>query len=130
MNKEKVLSLIRSILTLAGSYLIGKNVFGTVADASFAQEATGAIMVLVSLIWGIVDKTTTIEMVQTSIMQVLKFIGGFLVAKGKISLENLDTLIGIATGLAAIIYGRYSYQKNQKIASGDIDVSELKGLKK
>lgn len=52
MNKEKVLGIVRHILTFGGGILIAK---GTI-DESTANEIIGGVITLVGAIWSIVAK--------------------------------------------------------------------------
>lgn len=55
MNKEQILSLIRHILTSVGVFFVIK---GDI-DEGVIMEVTGSVIALVSVIWGIFDKTET-----------------------------------------------------------------------
>lgn len=52
MNKEKVLGIVRHVLTFAGGILIAKGFI----EESVAQEVIGAAMTLVGSVWSIVAK--------------------------------------------------------------------------
>jgi len=53
MNKEQILSLIRHIITSLGIFFVIK---GDI-DEGFITELTGAVLALVSIIWGVFDKS-------------------------------------------------------------------------
>lgn len=52
MNKEKVLGIIRHILTFAGGFAVAKGI----VDAEYSQEIIGAIVTVVGAIWSIKSK--------------------------------------------------------------------------
>jgi hypothetical protein len=54
MNKEKVLGIVRHLLTFAGGVLITQ---GVIDDALFT-ELFGAAMTLIGGIWSVVDKNS------------------------------------------------------------------------
>jgi len=54
MNKEKVLGIVRHLLTFAGGVLITQ---GVIDDAVFT-ELFGAAMTLIGGIWSVVDKNS------------------------------------------------------------------------
>ena len=54
MKKEQVLSIVRHALTFAGGVLIAKGA----AEAGVVNEAVGAIVSAVGLVWGLVEKIT------------------------------------------------------------------------
>lgn len=130
MKKENVFSLIRTILTALGSFLIGKNIFGNVVDQSILEIIVGAVLSIVSIAWSIADKTANIEMLQSGIRKVFVMIGGLLVASGKLDAAKLDTYLGLALSLIPFLYSLLSKKKSQEIAEGTISVQDLAGVKK
>ena len=78
--KENILSIIRHILVAVGAYLVGKNLLGNVIDAESWQGWVGAAITAISVVWGVLDKTATIEMVQSGLRSVVTFVGTMLVA--------------------------------------------------
>jgi hypothetical protein len=123
---ERITSIIRNVLTLAGAFLLGRNLFGLEVNEVLWQEITGAIMVLVGIIMSIMDKTVTIEKAQGALRHIILAVGGLLVAKGSIKPEQLELYLGAAAALVPLIYGFLSTKKSQAIASGDITVNQLK----
>lgn len=125
MNKDRAFGVIRSVLSVAGAFLLGKNLFGTAIDESTWQVILGIVMGLVGMAWSIVDKTATLEMVQGAIRQGLTFVGGLLVASGKLSAANLETWLGIITAILPFLYAGLSRKKTQALDNGKLSVDQL-----
>ena len=124
MTKDTALSLLRTLFTLAGTYIIGHNLFGSPINANAWQEIGGAILTAVGAGWGILDKTASIEMIQSAVRSVLISIGGLLVAAGKLSGESLQAILGMATVAITAIQSHTSKVKVQQIASGKLTVTD------
>ena len=52
MNKEKVLGIVRHILTFAGGFAVAKGI----VDAEYSEEIIGAVVTIVGAIWSIKSK--------------------------------------------------------------------------
>lgn len=122
MNKDLALSLLRSILTVAGSYLLGKNLLGNSIDSTLWQEVVGAVLSLVGTVWGIVQKTATVDAISSGVRSLAIFIGGLLVASGKLSSGALDSWLGLVTTLVMVILSQVSRTKANQISDGTIKV--------
>ncbi len=120
-----ITSIIRNLLTLAGAFLIGRNLFGLEVNEVLWQEIVGGVMVIVGIVMSIMDKTLTEEKFQGALRHIVLLVGGLLVAKGTIKPEQIEVYLGIITALAPLIYGYISRKKNQDIASGKIATSQL-----
>ncbi len=129
MNKETVFTLIRTLLTSVGVFLIGKNFLGSPIDQSVWQMLVGVIMAGVSVIWGIMDKTIGLEMLQSFIRSAIVGLGGLLVAKGSMTPEKLESILGIVLAVLPLIYSILSRKKSDGIAEGSIAPFELKTTK-
>lgn len=129
MNKETVFTLIRTLLTSVGVFLIGKNFLGSPIDQSVWQMLVGLIMAAISVAWGIMDKTIGLEMLQSFIRSVIVGLGGLLVAKGSVSPEKLESILGIVLAVLPLIYSILSRKKSDGIADGSIAAFELKTSK-
>jgi hypothetical protein len=130
MNKESVFSLLRTLLTSFGVFLIGKNFLGSPIDQSLWQMLVGIILSTVSVIWGVIDKTIGLEMLQSFIRSVIVGLGGLLVAKGSLSPEKLDSILGIVLAFLPLFYSILSRKKSDGIADGTIAPFELKTTNK
>jgi hypothetical protein len=129
MNKETVFTLIRTLLTSVGVFLIGKNFLGSPIDQSVWQMLVGIIMAGVSVVWGIMDKTIGLEMLQSFIRSVIVGLGGLLVAKGSVSPEKLESILGIVLAVLPLVYSILSRKKSDGISNGSIAAFELKTSK-
>lgn len=120
MNKDVFLSLLRTVLTAGGAWMVGHNILTTTIDTSLWQEIVGAIILVGSTIWGVIDKTTTIEAIQSAIRSILAVGGGILVAAGKISGDKLEAIGGMIIPILTFIYSYSSKKKNEMIADGKL----------
>lgn len=55
MSKEKVLGVVRHILTFAGGIVVAKGF----VEESLSEELIGSLMTLGGVVWSIVDKNKT-----------------------------------------------------------------------
>lgn len=124
MTKETALSLLRTLLTLAGTYIIGHNLFGKPIDSNVWQEIGGAALTAVGVGWGVSDKTATVEMVQSAVRSVLITFGGLLVAAGKLSGQSLEAIIGVGAVVVTAIQSHTSKVKIKQISSGQLIVTD------
>ncbi len=120
MQKDTILSIIRSLLTLGGTYLIGHNLFGLAIDSTSWQIWLGAIVTVASTVWGVVDKSTGIEQLQSALRSIVISVGGLFVAAGKLSQNTLDAILGLLVAVVPMIQSQTSKVKNQQIAMGSI----------
>lgn len=123
MQKDTVLSIIRALMTAGGSYIVGHNLFGHQVDASVWQEVAGSIVALVGAIWGVADKSASIEGLQSAVRSVVQVIGGFLAAAGVITGETLNSILGLATAIIPVLQSHLSKVKVKQIADGTVKVS-------
>ena len=126
MNKETLMSLLRTFLTSFGIFLLGKNLFGSVIDQSVWQMVVGVTMAGVSVIWGIFDKTVGIEMLQSFLRSAIIGFGGLLVARGSLSPEKLESILGIVMSILPLIYSMLSRKKTNDLVNGTLSLEELK----
>jgi hypothetical protein len=126
MNKETWFSAIRAVLTLVGSYLIGKSVLGTAADSSIIEILVGSVLNVVSVVWSIVDKTATLEKLQTIIRQIITGVGGVMVAAGKLEPSKIELYVGAVLPVLTLLYSVLSRRKSDALASGKLTTETLK----
>lgn len=126
MNKETLMSLLRTFLTSFGIFLLGKNLFGSVIDQSVWQMVVGVTMAGVSVIWGIFDKTVGIEMLQSFLRSAIIGFGGLLVARGSLSPEKLESILGIVMSILPLLYSMLSRKKTNDLVNGTLSLEELK----
>lgn len=129
MNKQQtVLSIVRFILTAVGAYVAGKYFLGTPIDDNLWLGIAGSVVSVISIVWGIGDKTATLEMLQSSIRSVIVFFGSLLVGTGVIKDEVLQSLLGIVSVLLPMIYSEISKKKSKDIAEGKLGLADLSGV--
>lgn len=129
MNKETIFTIARTLLTSVGVFLIGKNFMGSQIDQSMWQMLVGIAMSAFSVVWGVWDKTLGIEMLQSFIRSAIVGLGGLLVAKGTLTPEKLESILGIALAVLPLVYSILSKQKSGEIKEGSITPDALKTLK-
>ncbi len=125
MEKERLLALLRSILSSLGGYILGREVFGSQITETLWLEILGVVMGLASVVMSILAKQLTIEMVQGTVRQVLSFIGGVLVSKGVMSAETLTLILGLVPAILAWFQGLLVRRKNIQLMHGTISTNSL-----
>lgn len=128
MTKDQILSFVRSLLIAVGAFFAGKNLFGTTLDQQTWLGISGAVVSLVMVVWGIVDKTVTIEMFQSGIRGFIIMITTFLVSSGRLMEDTVKNILAIVDILLPVIYGQLSMMKSKNIASGKTAIADLKGV--
>ena len=119
MTQDNLLSSLRAVLILVGSYLVGHNVFGHAVDSSTWQIIAGAVVTVASTWWGIAAKTTTIEGVESAVRSIITSVGGLFVSAGVLSGDNLNAILGLVQ-VAPLLQSMLSKSKNQQIATGAV----------
>lgn len=120
MNKQVLLSLLRTVLTAFGAFLIGKNIFGNPVDDVLWQSIVGGILAAISIVWGFVDKSNTLDALQSGLRSIIVVFGGLLVASGKITDKVLESISGIVAAVIPFLYSILSKQKTDQIAEGKL----------
>lgn len=124
MNANLV-SLIRTLLTLAGAYLFGKNFFGLAIDEVLWQEIVGIAIGVVVIIWSAIDKTLQNDVWQGVVRHVITFASGILIARGVITAEMWQTILAALAGVLPWLQATLSNSKNAAIKSGDLNSSSF-----
>lgn len=127
MTKETIKSIGRALLTLVGTVLLGKNVFGHVLDENVLQEIFGALGILGGVLWGILDHSATIEKVQSGLHSSLIILAGVAVSWGVISQQTALAIIGLVTALIPVILSYTSKVKIQQIDAGKLTTDSTTG---
>ena len=122
MTKETILSVVRTLLTLLGAYIVGHNFFGgtVLVDNALLDNIIGAVIGLGSAIWGIFDKSSGVDQLQSGLRSFITVIGGVLTAGGKISGTTLNLILGLIAPLLTIIQSFTAKQKIISIATGTL----------
>lgn len=119
--KEQILSALRTLLILAGGYLIGKQILGVEVGIDWVQAAVGIVLGLVGVIWSWVDKTITNDKWQSLVRNVIVFGGGILISNGVITGEMWQVIIGAIGTVFPWILSEQNRSKNAAIKSGEIN---------
>jgi hypothetical protein len=127
--KSTIYAIIRMVLSGLGAYLLGKNLFGHAIDEILWQEIVGGIMIAISLITTVLDKTSTYEMVEGFVRQFITTLGGVALSLGVISAQTFATISGIVVALLPLILSLVGKKKSQEIAAGNLGVKDLTGVK-
>jgi len=125
MTQSSVLSLIRTLLTLAGAYLFGKNFFGLPLDEVIWQEIVGIGLGVIAIIWSVFDKTITGEVWQGVVRHVITFASGILVAKGVIDSATVQVILAALAGVFPWLQSTMQRSVNKGISEGEIKSSSL-----
>lgn len=125
MTQSSVLSLIRTLLTLAGAYLFGKNFFGLPLDEVLWQEIVGIGLGVIAIIWSVFDKTITGEVWQGVVRHVITFASGILVAKGIVDAATIQVIIAALAGIFPWLQSTLQRNVNKGISEGEISSASL-----
>ena len=125
MTQSSVLSLIRTLLTLAGAYLFGKNFFGLPLDEVLWQEIVGIGLGVIAIIWSVFDKTITGEVWQGVVRHVITFASGILVAKGIVDAATIQVIIAALAGIFPWLQSTLQRSLNKGISEGGISSASL-----
>lgn len=128
MNKEKALSILRILLTAAGSYLAGKSFLGTTIDNSVWLGIVGGLVTAASTIWGIWDKTAGPEMIASGLRSVLITFGSMLVGAGIIKDEILQGALQTISIIVPAGLSETNKRTNKNVATGKTRIADLSGV--
>mgnify|MGYP000872965507 FL=1 len=124
--KEQILSALRTLLILAGGYLLGNEILGVPVDNNWILSVTGIVLGLVGVIWSFIDKTLTNDKWQSVVRNVIVFGGGILISKGIISGETWQIILGAVGTIFPWILSDQNRSKNSAIKSGEISSSSFR----
>jgi uncharacterized membrane protein len=97
-------TIVRTILMIVGSFLIGHHFMNQTIDSSIWETITGSVISVITLIWDLKSKIATQDQIAGTFKQVLVFVLGFFAASGKISADSVQTWITIiGTVLTAVL---------------------------
>jgi len=118
MTKDTVLGIVRTILTLVGTFLIGHNLgFLGALTSDTLQIVIGSALTLGSFIWGIVDKSTGPEQWASALRSVVTSIGGLLIALGKTTGATVEAILGVIAALTPLFQKKAAAETNKQIAN-------------
>jgi hypothetical protein len=120
MSKEVALSLLRSVLTFAGFFLVGRSVTGHVLDAGVLETVSGVVLALVGTIWGIKDKSTGAEQWASLARSILTGIGGIGVSWGLLTANTLAAVSAFVTAILPVILSQLNKTTIAQIHEGEV----------
>lgn len=123
--KEQILSALRTLLILAGGYLLGNEILGVPVDNNWILSATGIALGLVGVIWSVVDKTLTADKWQSVVRNIIVFGGGILISKGVVSGETWQVILGAIGTIFPWILSEQTRSKNEAIKNREITPSSF-----
>ena len=129
MNIENINSLLRTVMTLLGAFLVGGGMkfFGMELSEGYWAEIVGVVLAIVAVVWSIRSKIVEIEKLQGLIRQIVTFICGILLAKGILNDRTMEAVIAFAGAIIPFIQAGVARVKNQQINTGVINPVTLKG---
>ena len=127
--KSTIYAIIRMVLSGLGAYLLGKNLFGHTIDESLWQMIVGSVMILISFVATVFDKTAGVEIWEGLIRQLVTSIGGLLTGLGVVKEETFATISTAILSLLPLILSLLGKKKSQAIAMGDLGIKDLAGVK-
>lgn len=124
MNKDTILSILRTILTLVGTYMVGRHLFGQVVDGAIWEQVAGAILGVGSIAWGIIDKSATVESIQSALRSAVIVVGGLLVSSGKLKDDTLTAIVGLVTTLVPVLLSFMTKKQVKQISTGQLQATD------
>lgn len=123
---SNITDVARTVLSAFGAYLLGANLFGTEVTEVLWQELTGVALGIISIVWSVLSKTVTVEMVQGTLRQLITFAGGLLLAYGTLQPKDIVLILALIPVIAPLIYSFLSKSKTKQLVKGDINLQQLK----
>lgn len=125
---EHLSSLIRTIMSLIGAFLVGGGAkfFGSTIDDALWDEIVGVVITIASIYWSIKTKTINVEKLQGSIRHVATFICGILLAKGILNEQTGLAVIAFSGAIIPYIQAFIARKKAAALQKGEIVVQQLK----
>ena len=103
--KETILSIIRHLFTIVGGVLLAKSYI----NEAVAAWLPGALFVLTGTLWGAFDEYKATGQKRhfwlSVARHVLGAIGGCFATLGKLSFEQVETIVGVIMAVATSIWG-------------------------
>lgn len=113
-------SLIRSLLTLFGSFLIGHTIFGHVLVSATFDTISGVAMTAFSIGWSFYKGQATEDTFESMIRQLLQGAGGLLVGSGLLNATQFGQITAFVILGIPMVWGYISKMKTAKIAAGHL----------
>lgn len=128
MNKETGLSILRSVLTAVGAYLMGKFFLGSTIDNNLWGGIAAGVVTAVSIVWGFWDKSINAEKLESGLRSIIITFGTLLVGSGVIKSEVLDSVLAVISLLIPVLLSQAAKSANKSIATGEVKIADLSGV--
>lgn len=128
MSKDSILSITRVALNAVGSYLVGMSFLGTTIDNNLWVGIAGALVTAATIVWGIVDKTVTTEMLSSGLRSIVLTFGTILVGSGIIRNEILEGALAIISIAIPAALSETAKVENKNVATGKYPIADLSGV--
>lgn len=120
MTKDVVLSLLRSVLTFAGFFLLGRSLMGHVLDAGTIETVAGVVLGAAGTILGIKDKSTGVEQWASLARSILIGLGGIGVSWGLVTANTLAAISAFVTAVLPVILSQLNKVTVAQIHEGQV----------
>lgn len=101
MTQEKLMSLVRHIMSIGAGLLVS---YGIGNDVLFADIA-GMVLALISFVWSIKEQTYTVGKIEAFVRQALTFVGGFLTNKAWLTPDKIELWVSAVVAILPVILG-------------------------
>lgn len=125
LSKTEIFALLRSVLSAVGAYLLGVNLFGVKVDESLWQEVVGGAMAVAGIVFSVLDKSLSIEMISAFLRQTITVGGGLLVAAGRLKGQLLISMLALIPVIAPYIQAILLRKKIAGLQDGTINAFDL-----
>lgn len=99
LSKGQVIGIIQSVATALGGFLVAKGI----TDNATVTTGVGILVALAGMVWTFIDKTVDVTAVEETLRQAGSFVGGIFIGKGKLSVDELNTWLGLISTLVPVI---------------------------
>lgn len=137
-TKAKVFAFIRTILTAAGTFIIGANVMGVTVEPKTWEIVVGAFMTIIATWWGYDVKGSAEERNQSLTRHGISSAGGFVTALGISpivasgggdgAIQTITTIIGFILQFLPRLQKLFSNRKIKGIENNTLVVDHSRGV--
>lgn len=123
MTKENWLSLLRSLVLVIISYLVGHRALNHTLDQNLLETVGESVIGLATAIWGVFDKSAGIEQLQSALRSLATIVFTTLATWGLLSGQTAIALIGFTTTLLPFVQSVVSKAKVKQLDSGKLQTT-------
>lgn len=114
------MSFLRALGPLFGAFFVGHSLFGHPITNELLDVLGGISLTLSTTLWGIFDKTTTVDQWSSAIRSIISAACGVFVSWGNISAQMAVEISGVVTAFLTFLQSAISKKTNKQIANGAI----------